>query len=29
MTWVRKDIKSDHKGQLVGVEKRKIPNRIT
>lgn len=28
MTWVRKDVKSDHKGQLVGVEQRKIPNRI-
>lgn len=28
MTWVRKDIKSDHKGQLVGVEQRKIPKRI-
>lgn len=27
MTWVRKDISSDHKGQLVAVENRKIPNR--
>lgn len=28
MTWVRKDVKSEHKGQLIGVEQRKIPNRI-
>lgn len=27
-TWVRKDIRADHKGQLVPVEHRKIPNRI-
>lgn len=27
MTWVRKDIKSEHKGQLVSVEKRNIPKR--
>jgi hypothetical protein len=28
MTWVRKDIKSDHKGELVGVEERNIPKRV-
>jgi hypothetical protein len=27
MTWVRKDIQSQHKGQLVPVENRKIPKR--
>jgi hypothetical protein len=27
MTWVRKDIASDHKGQLIPVEKRNIPKR--
>lgn len=28
MTWVRKDVKSEHRGQLIGVEQRNIPNRI-
>lgn len=27
MTWVRKDVSSSHKGELIAVEKRKIPNR--
>ena len=27
MTWVRKDISSDHRGQLIQVEKRNIPKR--
>lgn len=27
MTWVRKDISSDHKGELIGVDERKIPSR--
>lgn len=28
MTWVRKDVRSEHRGQLIGVEQRNIPNRI-
>lgn len=28
MTWVRKDVKSDHLGELCAVEDRKIPNRV-
>lgn len=28
MTWVRKDIQSDHLGELCSVEERDIPNRI-
>jgi hypothetical protein len=27
MTWVRKDIKAEHKGQLLAVENRNIPPR--
>jgi hypothetical protein len=27
MTWVRKDIKAEHKGQLLPVEDRRIPPR--
>jgi hypothetical protein len=27
MTWVRKDIKAEHKGQLLAVENRRIPPR--
>jgi hypothetical protein len=27
MTWVRKDLQAQHRGQLLSVEDRKIPNR--
>jgi hypothetical protein len=27
MTWVRKDIKADHRGKLLPVEQRNIPSR--
>lgn len=29
MTWVRKDINAHHEGQLIAVENRRIPNRLT
>jgi hypothetical protein len=28
MTWVRKDISAQHKGRLIAVEQRQIPNRF-
>jgi hypothetical protein len=27
MTWVRKDLQAQHRGELLSVENRKIPNR--